>query len=341
MIINRTPFRISFSGGGSDLAAFYTQHEGCVLSTSINKYMYIIAHPFAVKDQIQVKYSKTELADYAAEIKHPIIRKVLEVLGINTGIEIASFADISAGTGLGSSSSFTVGVLHCLNSYLNNYVSKEYLAQNACRIEIDELKEPIGKQDQYAAAFGGLNFIQFKRDGSVQVEPIMISKERIVLLQNNLLLFFTGSTRTANSILSEQKQNMSNHKAKLDNLIHMTELTRELKNVLYSGDLDNFGRILSEGWQLKQTLASKISNDRINFLYEKGIKQGKALGGKLLGAGGAGYLLFYCPLEYQSALRNAMQELTELHFTFDFHGSNIIFYDNNVTNLTNLSGKNR
>ncbi len=334
MIINRTPFRISFSGGGSDLADFYEQHDGCVLSTSINKYMYIIAHPFAVKDQIQVKYSKTELTRFAEEIKHPIIRKALELLDIPTGIEIASFADISAGTGLGSSSSFTVGVLHCLNSYLNNYVSKDYLAENACRIEIEELKEPIGKQDQYAAAFGGLNFIVFKQDGTVLVEPIMISSERVMSLQNNLLMFYTGSTRAANSILLEQKQNTSNNKEKVNSLIQMTALTKELRNVLFTGDLDDFGRILNEGWLLKQTLASKISNDRINHYYKKGITEGSALGGKLLGAGGAGYLLFYCQQEYQPALRSAMKGLTELHFTFDTYGSNIIFYDNNVTEFS-------
>jgi len=303
-----------------------------VLSTAINKYMYIIAHPFAVRDQIQVKYSKTELTAQASEIKHPIIRKALELLGIQTGIEIASFADISAGTGLGSSSSFTVGVLHCLNSYLNNYVSKEYLAETACYIEIEELREPIGKQDQYAAAFGGLNFIVFKGDGTVLVEPITISRERIQKLQDSLLMFYTGATRAANSILQEQKQNMSRNRDQVDSLRQMTELARELRGVLFSGDLDDFGRILHEGWLLKQTLASKISNDRIAYYYEKGIREGAALGGKLLGAGGAGYLLFYCRQEHQPALRKAMADLAELHFKFDTYGSNIIFYDNNVMN---------
>lgn len=168
----------------------------------------------------------------------------------------------------------------------------------------------------------------------MHVEPIMIGKDRITQLQNNLLMFFTGSTRAAKSILSEQKQNMAADTVKVDNLVRMTELTRELKKILYTGSLDDFGRILHEGWQLKQTLASKISNDEINLLYEKGIREGKALGGKLLGAGGAGYLLFYCPQEFQPALRSAMKELTELRFTFDFNGSNIIFYDNNVNNLS-------
>ncbi|MBT4290765.1 MAG: GHMP kinase [Deltaproteobacteria bacterium] len=330
MIINRTPFRISFAGGGSDLEAFYHQHEGCVLSTSINKYMYLIAHPFAVKKQIQVKYSTTELVDMPEKIKHPIIREALKLLKIDKGIEIASFADISAGTGLGSSSSFTVGLIHCLKAYLNSHVSKEYLANTACDIEINRLEEPIGKQDQYAAAFGGLNFISFLKNGTVCMEPVTISVDRKKALEENLLMFFTGSHRSASKILKEQKENINNSEDKVKTLLEMTKLARKLKQVLYDGDLDDFGPILHEGWELKQSLASGISNPEIEKMYHLAISKGGASGGKLLGAGGSGYLLFYCPKTKQAHLRKTMQELEELPFQFDDHGSNIIFYDKNI-----------
>ena len=330
MIINRTPFRISFAGGGSDLEAFYHQHEGCVLSTTIDKYMYLIAHPFAVKKQIQVKYSTTELVDMPEKIKHPIIREALTLMNIDKGIEIASFADISAGTGLGSSSSFTVGLIHCLKAYLNSHVSKEYLADTACDIEINRLKEPIGKQDQYAAAYGGLNFITFLKNGTVCVEPITISVERKRELEENLLMFFTGSYRSASKILQEQKENINSSDDKINTLIKMTDLARQLKEILYDGDLDEFGRVLHEGWELKRSLASGISNPEIEEMYQLAISQGGATGGKLLGAGGSGYLLFYCPKEKQAQLRKTMQGLEELPFQFDDHGSNIIFFDKNI-----------
>ncbi len=328
MIITRTPFRISFAGGGSDISSFYRLHEGCVLSTTINKYMYIVSHPFALKNALQIKYSKTELAESIDQLKHPIVKKVLERLEIPRGVEIASFADVPAGTGLGSSSSFTVGLLHCLNGYKNNYVSKEYLASQACRIEIEDLQEPIGKQDQYAAAYGGLNFIRFHPNDSVTVEPIVTSSECVQQLEDNLLMFYTGDSRSASNILAKQKKNIQTQGKVVDSLKQMTSLAIELKEVLLLGKLDDFGRILHEGWKLKQSLASSITNEKITELYERGLQAG-ALGGKLLGAGGGGYLLFYCPSEHQATLRQAFSDLEELSFVFDRQGSSVIYYDDN------------
>lgn len=330
MIISRTPFRMSFIGGGTDYTEFINKHEGCVLNTSIDKYMYILAHPYVDLNKIQVKHSLPECVDKVSQLKHPILRKILELLGIEKGIEISSFADVSTGTGLGSTASFTVGLLHCLSSYLNNQVTKDYLAQTASKIEIDELKQPYGMQDQYAAAFGGLNFITFKSDQSVIVEPITISKERKNELKNNLLMFYTGSSRSASSILIKQKEIIDQDENTFNALVEMTALTKESKRILYSGDLDDFGKIMHEGWQLKKTLAPNITNEYIDNLYKKAITRGGALGGKLLGAGGSGYLLFYCPPDRQSTLRSVLSDLPELRYQFESAGSNIIFYDNNI-----------
>ena len=330
MIISRTPFRISFIGGGSDYTEFTSKHEGCVLSTSIDKYMYILAHPYTDINRIQVKHSQPECVETVDQLKHPILKSILQFLGIGKGIEISSFADVSTGTGLGSTASFTVGLLHCLNSYLNNQVTKEYLAKTASTIEIDELKQPYGMQDQYAASFGGLNFITFKTDRSVIVEPITISKARKNELENNLLIFYPGSSRSASSILVKQKQIMDQDENTFHALVEMTELVRESKNILFSGDLDDFGKIMHQGWKLKKNLAPNITNEYIDNLYKKAITRGGALGGKLLGAGGSGYLLFYCPEERQATLRSVLSDLPELNYQFESAGSNIIFYDNNM-----------
>lgn len=322
MIITRTPFRISFAGGGSDMRSFYEKEQGCVLSTGIDKYMFIAIHPFFDPQKTQLKYSKTELVGSFEEIKHPILREVLRMYDLK-GVDINSIADIPSGTGLGSSSSFTVGVLHAVNAYLNKYVSAEKLAQGACDIEIGELKEPIGKQDQYAAAYGGLNFISFNADETVNVEKIMLPQDKMKALQENLIMVYTGDTRSASKILSEQKHSLAQDE-KFNNMRTMVALARSLKTALQeSHDIDALGALLHEGWLLKRSLVGSISNSSIDMLYEKGLQAG-ATGGKLLGAGGGGFLLFYCPKEKQVAFRSAMKEHRELSFGFDMFGSKVI-----------------
>jgi D-glycero-alpha-D-manno-heptose-7-phosphate kinase len=322
MIISRTPFRISFAGGGSDLPAFYRQYEGAVLSTSINKYMFIAIHSFFDPKKTQLKYSKTELVACFDEIQHPIFREVLKMYSL-FGVDINSIADIPSGTGLGSSSSFTVGLLHALYAYRNKYVSAETLAEKACYIEIERLQEPIGKQDQYAAAFGGLNFITFHQDNSVNVEKVIWSKDTKTMLEENLIMVYTGDSRSAGSILRHQNENIK-QSDKFDNQLQMVRLAYNLRDALHNNNLEDFGYILNEGWQLKKSLANDISNTHVESIYQQGIKSG-ALGGKLLGAGGGGFILFYCPKEKQEKFRALMGEYKELDFKFDEQGSKIIY----------------
>lgn len=325
MIITRTPFRISFVGGGSDLEAFYSRQKGAVLSTSINQYMYISSHKYFERDKLRVKYSQTETVSHVADLQHPILKTVLKEFDIHGGIEISSIADVPSGTGMGSSSSFTVGLLHNLYAASGKFVSKEILAQEACRVEIELLKEPIGKQDQYAAAFGGLNIIEFHTNGKVTVDPLYLPKETFETLQNRLVLFYTGSQRSASQILSEQKSKTGSSKDAFNNLCEMVDLVYALRDVLYGNDLDSFGKILHQNWQLKKALTGSISNNTIDQAYEAGLKAG-ALGGKLLGAGGGGFLLFYCPEEKQAALKTALQPLQPFDFKFDTEGSKLIYY---------------
>lgn len=321
MIITKTPFRVSFCGGGSDMAAFYEKYGGCVLSTSINKYMYLSIHPYFNENQTLIKYSENELVDDIKDIKHKIFNCVLNDMGVS-GVEISSTADVPGGTGLGSSSTFTVGLLHTLYSYKGKFASKAKLAKEACEVEIEKIGSPIGKQDQYAAAFGGLNFIRFSQDGTVSVSPIMMQGKTYRELQKNLLMFYTGTTRSANSILSEQKKNITQDD-KNENLRKMCKLAEEMKESLEHNDLSNFGKILNDSWQLKRTLASGISNPDIDRAYEIALESG-ALGGKLLGAGGGGFLLFYCEESKQDALRKNIG-LNEFDFKFDKDGTSIVY----------------
>jgi len=325
MIGSMTPFRISFAGGGSDLRAFYKDDPGCVVSTTINKHMYLFLHP-SFDQKIQVKYSETELVDKIDELRHPIVREALRIFGLSA-IDISSIADIPAGTGLGSSSSFAVGLFNALYGYIGEESTLETLASDACRLEIDILNEPIGRQDQYAAAFGGLNLISFHEDDSVTVEPIQMSSGKLEELDANLLMFYTGGRREARKILEDQVSSMGNQD-KRANLIRMTELAREMKNCLTEGNNDDMGLILDESWHLKKTLSTKISSRDIDDIYEVAMKNG-ALGGKLLGAGGAGFLLFYCRVQEQERLRSALQlhPLRETSFHFDPHGTRLILAD--------------
>lgn len=321
MIITKTPFRVSFCGGGSDMENFYEKYGGCVLSTSINKYCYISIHPYFNENQTLLKYSENELVDSPDQIKHRIFRQVLTDMGVH-GVEISSTADIPGGTGLGSSSTFTVGLLNTLNCYNGKFVSKDKLAKLACEVEIEKLGNPIGKQDQYGAALGGLNFIKFNQDGSVSHEPILMEGKTYKELQKNLLMFYTGTTRSANTILAEQTKNItSEDKAK--NLLKMCGLAKDMKVALENNDISSFGKILDEGWQLKKELASGIANPAIDEAYEIAMKNG-ALGGKLLGAGGGGFLLFYCEEEKQDQLKKAIG-LRELDFSFERDGTSVIY----------------
>ena len=321
MIITKTPFRISFCGGGSDLPDFYRLYGGCVLSTSINKYMYISIHPYFYPNQVALKYSENEIVDDVNQIRHSIFRQVLTDRNIQ-GVEIVSTADVPSGTGLGSSSAFTVGLLHTLNCYQGKYASKAELAKEACEVEIEKLGNPIGKQDQYAAACGGLNFISFHKDDTVSVEPIVCKRETIEQLQNNLVMFYTGIKHNANEILAEQKKKTT-EADKTKNLLAMCGLAREMKQSLEQNQLEDFGRLLHENWLLKRELASKVSNSQIDIIYDTAMKNG-ATGGKLLGAGGGGFLLFYCEKDKQKKLEEVLG-LQRFEFKFERDGSSVAY----------------
>ena len=326
MIISRAPFRVSFAGGGTDIPSFYEKHGGCVLSTTIKKYVYLTIHPAFNRDDISLKYSKTENVHNYQEIEHKIFREAFRRFNIS-GVEIASMADVTAGTGLGSSSTFTVALLKLLYTYENRYVSTYHIAKEACEIEIEDLGNPIGKQDQFAAAFGGLRFYEFMPNGFVKIEPIVMKKESYKKLEENCLMFYTGLKHDASKILKEQKDNVERDSKKEEMLLKMCDLARELKTHFEQNDVDFLGECLSKGWQLKKQMASSISQTAIDELYELGINNG-ATGGKLLGAGGGGFLLFYVPTkEGKEKIRKAFKDYKELPFELDNSGVSIIFND--------------
>ena len=301
---------------------FYREHEGCVVSTSINRYMYISIHPYFDDKSTALKYSQTEIVDNIQDIKHKIFRQVLNDMDIS-GVEITSTADVPSGTGLGSSSSFTVGLIHSLYCYKGKYVAKDKIAAEACDVEINRLGNPIGKQDQYAAACGGLNLITFHQDDTVSVEPVIMRPETLKALQENLVIYYTGITHDANKILAEQKKNITSQKDKTDNLIRMCELAREIKKSLENDELSDFGEILNEGWKKKKELASGIADSRIDDMYETALKNG-ATGGKLLGAGGGGFLLFYCEKYKQKRMEEALG-LTRFPVQFEHDGTSVVY----------------
>ena len=321
MIISKTPFRISFCGGGTDLKEFYSHGHGAVVSTAINKYMYITVNK-KFDNEIRISYSKTENVKNVKDVKHGLVREAMKMTGVTQGVEITSMADIhSKGTGLGSSSSFLVGLLNALYAYKGEHKSAEFLARKACEIEIDILKEPIGKQDQYIAAYGGFNYMKFNPDESVFVEPIICKKEIKECLEQNLLLFYTGIKKKANEVLNEQKENSKN---KIEVLSTMSELAGELAKALNQGSLDEFGKLLHKNWMYKKELASGITNKSIEKYYEKAMKAG-ASGGKLLGAGGRGFLLVYCEKEKQKNVIDTLKELRTAEFKLEGQGSRIIY----------------
>lgn len=322
MIISKTPLRISFVGGGTDFEDFYRRYPGRVLSTSINKYFYVTVNP-RFDEMIKVSYSQIELVDDFSQIKHPLVKSSLEKLGIKKGVDIASLADIPAqktGLGLGSSSSFTVGLLHSLHTFLGNNPSADLMAKEACEIEIDKNGAPIGKQDQYAAAFGGLNVINFNADGSITVDPVNLLPNIKEDFQNHLLMFFTGKERSANLILSEQKQNIT---SKFEFLKKMSDSVPVFKSALEKGDFEKLGGILHQNWLLKKELAAGISSPVIDQMYQKALDAG-AYGGKILGAGGGGFLLVLASPEKHQLIKAALSDYKNVHFKFSESGSSIV-----------------
>ena len=324
MIISRTPLRMSFVGGGSDLPTFYRRFGGAVVSTAINQFVYVTVNQ-KFDDYIRVSYSRTENARSVPRIRHPLVREAMQMLDIKGGVEITSVAEIPAkGTGLGSSSTFTVGLLHALHAFTERYASAEQLAREACEIEITRCGEPIGKQDQYAAAFGGLNFIQFHPDDTVTVEPIICRRQTIEQLQSGLVTFYTGITRSASGILAHQQKAMASEKKKQSVMQRMAKQAHALRHQLQNNNLSGFGEFLHEGWELKKNLAAGISSSVIDEWYARA-RQAGAVGGKLLGAGAGGFLVFYAPADRHEAIVRALPKLRRMDFRFEPLGSRIIF----------------
>ena len=322
MIISKTPFRISFCGGGTDLPSHYRKDGGCVVSTSIDKYVYITLAKSFHRNMTTLKYSTVEVVDNINFVKHPILREVLQSYNLK-GLEINSTSNIPSGTGLGSSSTFTVGLVNAVRTYKNKTVSKEILANEACDIEINRLGEPIGQQDQYAAAYGGLNFISFNKDETVTVDPIQLSDDEKKKMSENLLMFYLGGTRSASNVIKSYNNGSTSTNNKMND---MSKLAIKLRDHLNSGDVDYLGKVLDEGWRIKRSLSENVSNRMIDDIYDTAINNG-AVGGKLLGAGGNGFMLFYVEKDSQKSVRSALNDYRELLFDFDNTGSQIIFND--------------
>lgn len=324
MIITRSPLRISLGGGGTDLPSYYTEHGGFLIAGAIDKYVYITLHQTFVEELI-VKYSKLERVKNIDDVQHPIIRESLKHINVGAPhLEITSMADIPSGTGLGSSSSFTTALLKALHALKKNLVHPQELAEQACHIEIERLREPIGKQDQYIAAYGGLTCFRFQPNGQVEAWPLKIATDTLYSLEDNLLLFFTGYSRSASSILKEQDvKSKEKDQSMIDNLHFVKELGLQSKDALESGDLIKFAELMDVHWEHKKKRSANMSNPEINEWYDLARKNG-AIGGKMIGAGGGGFLMFYA--EDKMHLRKAMREagLHEVRFRFDFEGTKII-----------------
>ena len=324
MIITRSPLRVSLGGGGTDLPSYYREYGGFLVAAAIDKYVYITKHR-TFQQEIIIKYSKLERVASVDQIEHPIIREALKLAGVtDPHLELTSMADIPGGTGLGSSGSFTTALLKALHTYKKNLVSPAELAEQACDIELNKLGEPIGKQDQYIAAIGGITAFTFHKDGRVEYRPCNISEETLFNLEDNLLLFFTGYSRSASAILKDQNEKSKQHDpAMLDNLHFTKELGVLSLAALESGNLEEFARLMDVHWQRKKVRSSGMSNAHINDWYDHAMAHG-ALGGKLIGAGGGGFLMFYAG--DKTKLRHAMREkgLQEVRFRFDFEGSKVV-----------------
>jgi D-glycero-alpha-D-manno-heptose-7-phosphate kinase len=324
MIITRSPLRISLGGGGTDLPSYYKKHSGFLIAAAIDKYVYITLHQTFVTDLI-VKYSQLERVKHATELRHPIIREAMKLVGVDGPyLEVTSMADIPAGTGLGSSGSFTTALLKALHAHRKNLVHPRELAEQACHIEIDLLGEPVGKQDQYIAAYGGLTCFQFLPNGHVEATPLKVDSETLYNLEDNLLLFFTGYSRSAGTILKEQdEKSRTSDKEMIDNLHFVKDLGYQSQEALEKGDLHRFGDLMNVHWERKKQRSGGMSNPDIDKWYNLAMENG-ALGGKLIGAGGGGFLMFYAA--DKTRLRHAMREtgLTEVRFRFDFEGTKVV-----------------
>jgi len=321
MIISKTPLRISFVGGGTDLPQFYTNDYGAVLSSTIDKYVYVMIKE-RFDDLIVLNWSKKEIVENIDDIEHELIREAMRKTGIEKAVEITTIADIpSEGSGLGSSSSLTVGLLNACYAFRGIHTSTEKLAEEACEIEIDRLGKPIGKQDQYAAAYGGVNEIVFHKDGRVKVNKVNFQNQKMRVLGSNLLLFYTGMTRKSETILKKQTETI---RSKFDILKKMRDQVPLLKKCLENGNEKALGDFLNENWSLKKTFTSSITNKKIDDMYEEALKAG-ASGGKISGAGGGGFLLIYVPREKQNSVREALKDHRELPFMIDRIGTRIIF----------------
>jgi len=321
MIVVRTPLRISFLGGGTDFPDYYRNHGGMVLSTAIDKYIYVIVKQ-RFDNMIYVNYSRKEIVENVDEIQHELVREAMRITGVERGVEITTLADVpSSGTGLGSSSSVTVALLQALYSYSGRLVTAETLARKACEIEIDICNKPIGMQDQFIAAYGGFREISFEKNDAVIVSELGLDDGLIRRLNRNMLLFYTNVTRPSESILTEQRENISKRE---DRLLGLRELAQQARDCLQNDDLSNFGDMLHKGWELKRGLASGVSNQVLDNLYNASRKAG-AIGGKIAGAGGGGFLLLYAPLAAQDNVRNVLSNLRELPFLFERDGSRVVF----------------
>lgn len=330
MIITRAPLRISFVGGGTDIKEFYSRYPGRVISTSIDKYVYIVANPNTFSGKYIAKYMETEIVDHPKYFKHDRFKESLIAMEINEGIEIASFADLPAKTGLGSSSSFSVALMKALHAHQGKKISKENVAQSACNLEIEILKEPIGKQDQYAAAYGGMNMITFNVDGSVSVEPIFLDFRFRSKFENHMMLFYTGITRSAGDVLNEQKKGIDD---KFETYKKMSDSVLDFVELIRKEDLRGMARMLHEGWGRKKSLSGAISNNITDTLYETAIKAG-AWGGKILGAGGGGCLLFMADPGHQQKIQEAIEgkakelnlkSFKRVKFSLTSSGADILF----------------
>ena len=321
MVITQTPLRISLAGGGTDFRGFYEQEDGFVVSSAIDKYVFVIVKE-RFDDRIYINYMKKEIVDVVDEIQHELVREAMKITGVERGVEVTMLADVpSEGSGLGSSSSITVGLLNALYMYNGEQVPAERLAREACEIEIERCGKPIGVQDQYIAAYGNLRSFRFRASGSVEVERIPLSDTQKRVLGSNLLLFFTDKTRKSSVILTEQKKRIADRMAVL---CRLKEYAVEAKGCIGEGRFDEVGRILKESWEFKKQMADKISNGDIDGMYEKALSAG-ALGGKICGAGGGGFLLLYVPRERQNAVREALERYRELPFFLENDGSKVIF----------------
>jgi len=333
MIISRSPVRITLGGGGTDLPSYYKKYEGALIAAAINKYTLVTAHT-RFDDDIKLNYSKTEIINDINNIKHNIFREALKLLNIKKGIELTSLSDMPSSSGLGTSGSFTIALLNALHTYKKEFVSQKQLAEEACHIEMDILKEPIGKQDQYIASFGGITYFEFEKNGKVKVEPVKLSEEAVDELHSNIILFYTGIQRSASEILKEQDDSSKKNEDKTIETLHkIKDIGKQTKKAFEKDDIDKLGEYLDKHWNIKKSLSKKISNPFIDECYKHAKKNG-ALGGKIMGAGGGGFFMFYHNGSV-SEKTNFIKEmgkkgLKKMRYNFDFEGSKIILNMKNI-----------